>query len=88
MKDQLTPKMIEVIEHMKRHNNKIVRYPGGYWASEDWHMWQGPCFGTPTVEAIIRRGYAKYTVWREGKSGNKFPIEAELISPKETEAHP
>ena len=73
----LTPKMLEAIDRMKAHDNKFVRYPGGYWAAEGWHMWHGPSFGTPTIEALVRRGVAEYTVWHEGRNG-KFPIEVAL----------
>jgi hypothetical protein len=78
-KQELSPKMLECIEHMKKHDNKLVRFPGGYWAREGWHSWNGPCFGTPTVEAIVKRGMAFYSVWKTGKR-NKFPIECRLTS--------
>jgi hypothetical protein len=74
---ELSPKMLSAIEHMKRNNNKLVRFPGGYWAREGWHSWNGPCWGTPTVEALVRRGVATYTVWKTGRSA-KFPIECSL----------
>jgi hypothetical protein len=74
----ISPKMLEVIAHMKRHGGKLHRYAGGYWADADWYPYHGPCFGTSTIEAIVRRGYAAYTVWVDGRSGNKFPIEAML----------
>ena len=74
---ELSKKMLSALRHMKRNNNKLVRFPGGYWAREGWHSWNGPCWGTPTVEAIVRRGYAEYTVWKDGKSG-RFPIECGL----------
>lgn len=74
---QLSPKMESAIKHMARHGNKMVRYPGGYWADENWHAWHGPCWGTPTIEAIVSRGYAAYSVWKDGRSG-KFPIECTL----------
>ena len=77
MNPELSKKMLSALMHMKRNNNKLVRFPGGYWAREGWHSWNGPCWGTPTVEGIVRRGYAEYTVWKDGRSG-KFPIECEL----------
>lgn len=77
MNQELSKKMIDAIGHMKRNGNKLVRFPGGYWAREGWHSWNGPCWGTPTVEAIVRRGYAEYTVWKDGRSG-RFPIECGL----------
>jgi len=77
MKIELSKKMISAIYHMARHGNKLVRFPGGYWARDGWHSWNGPCWGTPTVEAIVRRGFAEYTVWKDGRSG-RFPIECGL----------
>ena len=74
---ELSPKMQAARDHLKKHGDKLVRYPGGYWAAEDWHMWKGPCFGTSTVEALVRRGVAKYTDWKIGKKSS-FPIEATL----------
>ncbi len=74
---ELTPKMLKAIDRMKAHGNKFVRYPGGYWAANDWHRWHGPCFGTSTIEALVRRGIAEYTEWRDGHNG-RFPIEVRL----------
>ena len=76
-KEELSPKMKSAVAYMQKHDNKLVRYPGGYWASVGWHLWSGPCFGTPTVQALVRRGVAEYTVWKDGRSG-KFPIECTL----------
>jgi|SRR6478752_7122040 len=78
--NEVSPKMQDCIDHMKRHNNKLLRFPGGYWAREGWSSWNGPCYGTPTVEALVRRGLAEYTVWKTGKH-NKFPIEVTLSLP-------
>ena len=75
---ELSPKMQAVVSHMKLHG-VLVRYPGGYWADTNWHMWHGPCWGTPTIEGIVKRGFAKYTVWKDGRNG-KFPIQCELNS--------
>ena len=77
MKEELSPRMMSAIRHMARNNNKMVRFPGGYWAREGWHSWNGPCWGTPTIEGIVRRGYAEYTVWKDGRN-NRFPIECVL----------
>src|SRR3990172_6451312 len=93
MKTELSQKMISAIYHMSRHSNKLVRFPGGYWARDGWHSWDGPCWGTPTVEAIVRRGFAEYTVWKDGRSG-RFPIECGLtkraldwLTPSESESN-
>ncbi len=79
---KLTPSMQQLIAHMKRHNNKVVRYPGGFWAAENWNMWSSPYFGTSTIEALVARGIATYTVWKDGRNG-KFPIECILKDGKE-----
>ena len=76
MNPELSPKMLKAIDHMKNHDNKLVRFPGGYWAAEGW-AWHGPYFGTSTVEALVRRNVATYTVWKDGRNG-KFPIEVTL----------
>ena len=77
-KYELSPKMLVVIEHMRKHGGKLVRYPGGYWADEGWHAWHGPCYGTSTIQALVRRGVAEYVVWKDGRGGTKFPIEVAL----------
>lgn len=79
MKDELTPTMKRAIAYMQRHGGKVVRYPGGYWASETWHMWAGAPYKTPTIEALVRRGMAEYTAWKDGKN-ERFPIECSLTS--------
>jgi hypothetical protein len=81
MNTELSPKMLEAVDHMKRHNNTMVRFPGGYWAAIGWYAWHGPCWGTPTIEALVRRGIAEYTAWKEVRGG-KFPIKAKLREQK------
>jgi len=78
MNEELSPKMISAIKHMARNENTMVRFPGGYWARRGWSAWNGPCFGTSTIEAIVRRGYAEYTVWKDGRGNTRFPIECGL----------
>ncbi len=79
MNKPLTPKMRDCYIHMKAHDNKLVRFPGGYWAREGWSMWNGPSFGTSTIQALVDRGVASYTVWKEHRGyPGKFPIEVTL----------
>ena len=66
--------MILAMDHMKNHEGKLVRFPGGFWAAIGWHAYAGPYFGTPTVQALVTRGVAEYTAWKDGRGG-KFPIE-------------
>lgn len=81
MSDELSPTMKRAIAYMQRHNGKMVRYPGGYWASETWR-WAGESHKTSTVKALVRRGIAEYTAWKDGKNG-RFPIECTLKAAEE-----
>jgi hypothetical protein len=67
-----TPSMQKAIKAMQDNGGKIVRKPGGVWVTDGsyWHK-------TVTVEALVTRGAAEYTEWKEGKNG-RFPIEATL----------
>jgi hypothetical protein len=56
---------------------KLIRYPGGYWAAEHWERWITPWYGTSTIEALVIRGLAIYTEWKQGRP-NKFPVAMEL----------
>ena len=72
---KLSPTMRDAIEYAKRHGNKLIRYPGGFWCAEGTrHPW----YGTTTVNALVDRGAAEYTKWQERMSGSRFPIEITL----------
>lgn len=73
---ELSPTMRSAINYARNFNNKIVRYPGGYWARENWSGSSEHYFGTTTIQALVSRGLAEYTQWQEGKS--RFPIEITL----------
>ncbi len=56
---------------------KLIRYPGGFWYPD------GPgqhSYSTATVQALVRRGLAEYTQWKDGRNG-RFPIEMTLTIP-------
>lgn len=78
MNKQLSPVMKACRDYMREHGGKIRRHQGGFWADENWkrHL-GGVTFGTSTVEALVSRGVAEYSVWKEGRNG-RFPIEARL----------
>ena len=79
MNAKLSPEMRKAVAHMKAFgNNKVTRYPGGYWRVG--MGFQFTDFGTTTIQALVKRGVAKYTAWQEGRNG-KFPIEATLVDP-------
>jgi hypothetical protein len=59
--------MQQLITSMQVHGGTVERFPGGY------------SFGTSTVEALVSRGIAEYSEWKDGRSG-RFPIKAKLRS--------
>ncbi len=72
---KLSAAMIEAAEWAKQHGGgKLNRYPGGYWrAGTDQRS-----YGTTTVEALVKRGAAKYTAHQTGRFGS-FPIEITVL---------
>lgn len=73
---KLTKTMHELIEYMKTNGGVIHRHPGGFWAREGYSYLQYS-FGTRSVEALVTRGVAEYSEWKDGKSG-RFPVTAKL----------
>jgi len=73
----LTPTMRRCIKYLQSAG-KLVRYPGGYWAAEHWDRWKTPWYGTPTVQALVTRGLAGYTEWKQGRNTQPFPVAMEL----------
>jgi hypothetical protein len=80
MDKPLTPTMKRCLKHMAASNGRLIRYAGGYWASQAWERWKAPWFGASTIEALINRGLAEYTRWKPSTRypGGKFPIEVML----------
>ena len=67
--------MKDAYDQAKASDGKIKRTPGGYW-------WPTDCkysFGTTTIEALVNRGVATYTEWKDSKRG-RFPVEATIIN--------
>lgn len=71
----LTAPMQRALAAMRQHG-ALHRYPGGFWARPDWD-WRGESFGTSTIEAVVTRGHAAYTEWKDGRHG-RFPITVSL----------
>lgn len=76
----LSKTMRECVERMRANDGSIDRHPGGFWRSAPTG---GYWFGTSTVEALVARGVAEYTLWQDGRSG-RFPIRAVLKSSSPT----
>ena len=75
----LSPEMKRCLEFVRKEGGSIYRFPGGYWAQENWRDVGGRSFGTTTVEALISRGLLVYSAWNESK---RFPIQATLYQEK------
>lgn len=76
---EISETMAKAIHFAQKCGGKLTRHPGGFWRDDGPAMdrWGGTWFGTPTVEALVKRGLMTYTQWKE--SGNsRFPIEATL----------
>ena len=74
----LSPAMMAAWDYAIIRGGKIVRHPGGFWARAEWTGRDEVSFGTTTIEALVSRGAARYTQWKENRNG-RFPIEAEMV---------
>ncbi len=74
---KLTQTMCATIALAREHDGKLYRFPGGFWYASKTELYGRKHFGTPTIEALVKRGLAEYTEWKEGARG-KFPIEMTL----------
>lgn len=80
---ELSPTMRDAIDHALKHsggvpeNAVLVRFPGGFWSHRGSRQID-PTWGTTTIEAIVKRGAAEYTKWKERKDGSQFPIEVTI----------
>ena len=67
----LSPEMVDAYDFAKANGGHLIRHAGGFWGSE--HGRASRTFGTTTAQALVRRGVADYTEWKESW-GRKFPI--------------
>lgn len=67
----LSQEMRRAVQFAKLHGNKLTRHPGGFWTGLIAECC-GTSFGTSTVEALVKRGAASYTAWKDGRNG-RFP---------------
>jgi len=68
--------MLDAVGYAAEHG-ALCRYPGGFWQAPGGYQRWAKHFGTPTVEALVTRGLAEYTEWRDGRNG-RFPVRCEL----------
>lgn len=79
---KLSATMACVLVEVKEKGGRLTRRQGGYWCIpgaplSQWGTLPSWWASTPTIEALVRRGYMRYTDWQEGRKG-KFPIAAEI----------
>lgn len=74
---ELSKTMQGAKDYAKEHG-ALCRYPGGYWQKPGIFDRWASHYSTPTVEALVKRGVAEYTEWRDGKNG-RFPVRCELV---------
>jgi len=80
MTKPLSATMVACIDCAQEAGGELVRYQGGYWADRggghpmtnrrEFHS-------TPTVQALVTRGYAEYSEHRDGRN-EAFPIAMRL----------
>jgi hypothetical protein len=78
--NDLTVTMQQAITLMKRNGGALHRFPGGFWAAEGFRqngIYRMPSFGAKTIQGLVDRGIANYTVWKGGRNG-RFPIVVEI----------
>ena len=76
MKEKLSSTMERALSFASDNGGKIKRYPGGFWGQNGLNT-QQPWFGTPTIQALVSRGYFEYSDWTIGAT--RFPIEVSLV---------
>jgi len=60
-------------------NGGLTRKPSGYWAATKPCAWP-LTFNHRTVNALVSRGLAEYTGWKDGRNGS-FPIRMVVKAP-------
>lgn len=76
MAADLSPTMSAALSYALTHGG-LHRFPGGFWARQDWPGQTERWFGSSTVAALVSRGHLEYSEWHEsGRS--RFPIAARV----------
>ena len=78
-KTKLSAVMRDCYEYAKQNGGILMRVPGSFHQPVKWMLanQEGQFFGSSTVEALVKRGYAEYSMWRMGRRG-EFPIEVTM----------
>lgn len=79
----LSPTMQQAAAYARQHGGSLERFPGGYWCEPGRSQWDAyrvtSTFSTKTIEALVARGVAEYTQWKDGRNG-RFPIKVTLVA--------
>jgi hypothetical protein len=70
-----SPLWKSAIQYARAKDGNFYRVAGGYWYFDKYRNSQ--YVGTTTVEAIVKRGIATYTEWKQGRF-RTFPVKATL----------
>lgn len=77
MPKPLSATMVACIDDANAAGGELVRFQGGFWAARngprDYLGIPRPYHGASTIKALIERGAAEYTEWKEGRDF-RFPI--------------
>lgn len=73
---KITKTMAYVVGRMAEVDGKLKRFPGGFWRT---HAGAQEHFGTKTVQALVTRGLANYSEYKDGING-PFPIEVTMTA--------
>lgn len=89
-RSDLSRVMQSAYEYARLNGGTLTRFPGGLHQPVQWMRADrggGLFFGTSTIEGLVRRGYATYSKWQEGRRG-KFPIEVTMLMPERATEKP
>lgn len=77
---ELSITMQAALMHATGNGGQLVRAPGGFWIREEDKAKVPHCqtYGTKTIEALVKRGAAEYTEWKEGRQG-RFPVAIKVV---------
>lgn len=79
----LTAPMLACIDLAQEGNGELVRYAGGYWAPRGraHPRLSGEWAGTPTVQALVARGQARFSEHRRSRT-KPVPVAIQLTGEK------
>ena len=77
MRGFLTAEMQRALAYAESQGGKLYRHPGGFWGHQNYLAMQNPWFGATTIQGLVARELASYTVWqrRQSSKGGHFPVE-------------